>query len=161
MEWSSERFAKILGQLGSSNGPTREMAAKRASEMLSAANKTWDDVAKAFAGHRPARAPARFEDTVDIFNMRTPKPAPKPANYEIFSGSEVPSMVRGSVKILDDRLTKKGVKMMTVMIENETAHYGPLVVFDQTLQEHLRQNPAPRMYPVSPSVGMMMPVLKP
>lgn len=124
---------------------TWEKALRTGTDRLSRAlqndngNSVDEIFASFFTSQRPAEAQSPRTNPPPIW--KEPKTPPPPVQQQILTGQQIPKLIEGIIKIIDQRLTSVKTEMLVVNVENKHFVHGPLVVFNPQLIRLIKQSP--------------------
>ncbi len=142
------RFIAAMGQLEKveTNEAEALVALRFVNRMLAERGKSWSDVADMIVQQGPLIASSK-SGFADIFSSQpfASRPAarrqapPAPKRRVFIGGEDVPELIVGRPRLVDERMAKNGPMMVIQVEEDETlTSYGPIVVFSGEAQSIVR-----------------------
>ncbi len=140
------RFIAAMGQLEKvdTNEAEALVALRFVNRMLGERGKSWSDVATMIVKESASAMPMGsgldiFGDTFARSSPARRQQAPARPRKVFIGGEDVPELIVGRPRLVDERMAKNGPMMVIQVEEDETlTSYGPIVVFAGEAQAIVR-----------------------
>lgn len=143
-----ERLRKVFARLDAAEDPSgQDVAFHIADAALRSAGLTWSKLLDNYLGKANDTAASDFGNMFEgIFTSFSEsvrpshRASPPQPRQKFLQGEDIPESISGYVKLIDERKTRDGMRMLVVHIADEHTIFGPLVIFNSSEIERLEQN---------------------